>query len=200
MQLEFECIQQFTIEKSKFIVYLNRCFCEEDARNYISSVRKLNPKANHCCSAYIIGENNELTRCSDDGEPSSTAGLPILSSLKGSGVKNIVSVVVRYFGGVKLGTGGLIRAYSSCVTSTLNQASKLDTKLMNYYEIKIPYNLQGKVMYAIKDETLINVVYDVDILIEFMSEHNIIEKVLNELCSGKHHCKLIKTEMVEIKL
>ena len=200
MQLEKEFSKQFVIEKSKFITYVNRCFDEQEARAYILSIKKLHPKANHCCSAFMIGENNELTRSSDDGEPSSTAGMPMLSSLKGSEVKNIVAVVVRYFGGIKLGTGGLIRAYSSCVTNTLVDAPKLDTILMHFYQIKLPYSLQGKITYALKDEIILNTIYDVDVIIEFMSEQQVIELVIKELTSGKYLCELIKSEIIERNL
>ncbi len=200
MQLEKESTQQYVIEKSKFITYVNRCFDEQEARSYILSIKKLHPKANHCCSAFIIGENNELTRSSDDGEPSSTAGMPILASLKGSGIKNIVAVVVRYFGGIKLGTGGLIRAYSGCVSDTLAKADKLDTILMYFYQINIPYSLQGKITYALKNEIILNTEYDIDVIIDFMSESCDIHQILKELTSGKYLPNLIKSKIIERKL
>ena len=110
-------------KKSKFISILQPVENEEEAGEFISSVKKKYYDARHNCSAMIIGPNHELVRSSDDGEPSGTAGKPMLEVLQGAGITNLVAVVTRYFGGVLLGTGGLVRAYSEAVKDALKEAS-----------------------------------------------------------------------------
>ena len=102
-------------KKSRFISTIRKCETEEEAVAFIEEMKKKYWDARHNCSAFIIGSRGELTRCSDDGEPSGTAGRPMLEVLTGSGIRNIAVVVTRYFGGTLLGTGGLVRAYSKAV-------------------------------------------------------------------------------------
>ncbi|MBR5192641.1 MAG: YigZ family protein [Clostridia bacterium] len=110
------------IERSKFICYLSHCGNEEDAKNFISAIKKQNSLANHNCYAYIADEVGLVQKFSDDGEPQGTAGLPMLDVLKVKKLYKTVVVVTRYFGGIKLGTGGLTRAYSGSVVSALEKA------------------------------------------------------------------------------
>lgn len=116
-------------KKSRFIATVAPVESEEEAAAFIESVRKKYYDARHHCPAYIIGRNSEFTRCSDDGEPSGTAGKPILEVLLGEGVTNTAVVVTRYFGGTLLGTGGLVRAYTQAAQAGL-AASK--TAVMRY--------------------------------------------------------------------
>ena len=111
-------------KKSRFIAYLAKCESEEEATDFIEKIKKKHWDARHNCSALVIGDSAQLTRCSDDGEPAGTAGRPMLEVLLGSGVRNVAVVVTRYFGGVLLGTGGLVRAYSQAVKEAL-AASKI---------------------------------------------------------------------------
>lgn len=108
---------EIEIKKSRFICSLKRIESEEEAKNFIQEIKKEHWKANHNCSAFVIGEKNEIQRSSDDGEPSGTAGVPMLEVLKKNQLINVAAVVTRYFGGTKLGTGGLIRAYTHAVSS-----------------------------------------------------------------------------------
>src|SRR5690625_5085594 len=101
------------ISKSRFISYIRRTPTEEAAKAFISEIKTMHKSANHNCSAYIIGESALIQKANDDGEPSGTAGVPILEVLKQEGMYNITVAVTRYFGGIKLGGGGLIRAYSN---------------------------------------------------------------------------------------
>jgi len=101
---------EIEIKKSRFICSLKRIQSEDEAKAFIQALKKEHWKANHHCSAYVLGENHEIQRSSDDGEPSGTAGVPILEVLKKNDLINMVAVVTRYFGGTKLGAGGLIRA------------------------------------------------------------------------------------------
>ena len=106
-------------KKSRFIATIRKCETEEEAVAFIEEMKKKYWDARHNCSAFIIGSRGELTRCSDDGEPSGTAGRPMLEVLTGSGIRNIAVVVTRYFGGTLLGTGGLVRAYTQAVKEGL---------------------------------------------------------------------------------
>ena len=106
-------------KKSRFIATIRKCENEEEAVAFIEEMKKKYWDARHNCSAFIIGSRGELTRCSDDGEPSGTAGRPMLEVLTGSGIRNIAVVVTRYFGGTLLGTGGLVRAYTQAVKEGL---------------------------------------------------------------------------------
>ncbi|MFK4947077.1 YigZ family protein [Lactococcus formosensis subsp. formosensis] len=109
------------IKKSRFICHLKRVYTEEEARSFISEIKKEHHKANHNCSAFTLGDRQEIQRSSDDGEPSGTAGVPMLEILKKREITNVCAVVTRYFGGTKLGAGGLIRAYAGSVGHALDQ-------------------------------------------------------------------------------
>lgn len=112
---------ELEIKRSRFLTYITRVQDQEQAREFIHSIKELYPDARHHCSAFIfhVDGSNDVERSSDDGEPSGTAGKPMLEALRGSGMKDIAAVVVRYFGGVKLGTGGLVNAYTNAVTELL---------------------------------------------------------------------------------
>ncbi|MFK4935642.1 YigZ family protein [Lactococcus garvieae] len=114
-------IAEEEIKKSRFICHLKRVYTEEEARAFISEIKKEPHKANHNCSAFTLGERQEIQRSSDDGEPSGTAGVPMLEILKKREITNVCAVVTRYFGGIKLGAGGLIRAYAGSVGHALDQ-------------------------------------------------------------------------------
>ncbi|HCS85192.1 YigZ family protein [Lactococcus garvieae] len=114
-------IAEEEIKKSRFICHLKRVYTEEEARAFISEIKKEHHKANHNCSAFTLGERQEIQHSSDDGEPSGTAGVPMLEILKKREITNVCAVVTRYFGGIKLGAGGLIRAYAGSVGHALDQ-------------------------------------------------------------------------------
>ncbi len=114
-------IAEEEIKKSRFICHLKRVYTEEEARAFISEIKKEHHKANHNCSAFTLGDRQEIQRSSDDGEPSGTAGIPMLEILKKREITNVCAVVTRYFGGIKLGAGGLIRAYAGSVGHALDQ-------------------------------------------------------------------------------
>ena len=110
-------------KKSRFIATVEPVSSEEEAVDFVTRMKKQYWDARHNCSAYIIGDNGEKSRCSDDGEPSGTAGRPMLDVLTKRGITNVCVVVTRYFGGVLLGTGGLVRAYSSAVSEGLKNCT-----------------------------------------------------------------------------
>jgi uncharacterized YigZ family protein len=113
------------IKKSRFICHLKRIETEEEARDFIASIKKQHHKANHNCSAFTLGDHQEIQRSSDDGEPSGTAGVPMLEVLKKRELINVCAVVTRYFGGVKLGAGGLIRAYAGSVAHAVEAVGEV---------------------------------------------------------------------------
>ena len=140
---------EYEEKKSRFIATVRRCDTEEEAVSFIEEMKKKYWDARHNCSAFCIGSRGELTRCSDDGEPSGTAGRPMLEVILGSGIRNVAVVVTRYFGGVLLGTGGLVRAYTQAVKEGL-AACEVGTMVPGA-ELRIgtDYNGIGKILYLL---------------------------------------------------
>lgn len=127
------------IKKSRFICQIKRITTEEEGKAFITAIKKEHYKANHSCSAMIISDKSQIKRSSDDGEPSGTAGIPILSVLEKQGLTNLVVVVTRYFGGIKLGTGGLIRAYSGVTAAAIKELGIVDVKKQAGLEVTLTY-------------------------------------------------------------
>ena len=141
-------------KKSRFIATIQPVTTQEEAIEFIERIKKQYWDARHNCSAYIIGRKGEVTRCSDDGEPSQTAGKPMLEVLLGEELKNVCVVVTRYFGGTLLGTGGLVRAYSMAVKEGLKNCG---IGIMHYginLSIRIDYTYMGKVQYSMAHHTI----------------------------------------------
>ena len=136
-------------KKSRFIATVRPVETEEEALAFIEEMKKKYWDARHNCSAFIIGSRGELTRCSDDGEPSGTAGRPMLDVLLGEEVHNAAVVVTRYFGGTLLGTGGLVRAYSKSVQEGLRASKIIEKKIGALLGIRTDYNGLGKVQYLL---------------------------------------------------
>jgi uncharacterized YigZ family protein len=127
------------IKKSRFICHLKRISSESEGRDFINKIKKEHYKANHSCSAMIVGEDSFIKRSSDDGEPSGTAGIPMLSVLEKQELTNVVAVVTRYFGGIKLGTGGLIRAYGGCVANAIKEIGRVEVKKQEGIKLSLTY-------------------------------------------------------------
>ena len=143
--MEFRTIKedgqvQEEIKKSRFICHIKRVTTEDEARNFIQAVTKEHYKATHNCSAFILGERSEMKRSSDDGEPSGTAGVPMLGVLENQQLTNVCAVVTRYFGGIKLGAGGLIRAYSSNVALAIKEIGIVHIKEQLGLRIALSYS------------------------------------------------------------
>lgn len=134
-------------KKSRFIATTRPVESEEEAIAFIDEMKKTYWDARHNCSAYVIGERGQIQRCSDDGEPSQTAGRPMLDVLLGEEIRNICVVVTRYFGGTLLGTGGLVRAYSGAVQEALKNSTILEKCRGSRIEITTDYNGIGKIQY-----------------------------------------------------
>ena len=143
--MEFRTIKengqvQEEIKKSRFICHVKRVYSEEEARDFITAIKKEHYKATHNCSAFILGERSEMKRSSDDGEPSGTAGVPMLGVLENHQLTNVCAVVTRYFGGIKLGAGGLIRAYSSNVALAIKEIGIVHIKEQLGLRIALSYS------------------------------------------------------------
>lgn len=159
MQATYKTIQgdglaETEIKKSRFLCHLKRVETEEEAKAFIQSIKKEHWKANHNCSAYLIGEHSEIQRSSDDGEPSGTAGVPMLEVLKKNELINVCVVVTRYFGGIKLGAGGLIRAYSHAVSDGLQTVGLVMGKLQQEVVLDLDYSLLGKLQNTLPASTI----------------------------------------------
>ncbi len=137
---------EYEEKKSRFIATVRPCGTEEEAAAFIEEMKKKYWDARHNCSAYVLGERGGLTRCSDDGEPSGTAGRPMLEALLGSGIRNAAVVVTRYFGGVLLGTGGLVRAYTRAVQEGLAACTVGRMRYGAELQVLTDYNGVGKVL------------------------------------------------------
>ena len=142
--MEFRTIKgdgqvQEEIKKSRFICHAKRVHSEEEARDFITATKKEHYKATHNCSAFIIGERSEIKRTSDDGEPSGTAGVPMLGVLENHNLTNVCVVVTRYFGGIKLGAGGLIRAYAGSVALAVKEIGIIEIKEQAGIAIQMSY-------------------------------------------------------------
>lgn len=136
---------EIIIQKSRFIAHVFRATSEEEAQAFIIDIKKRHKDATHNCSAYLIGENDQIQKANDDGEPSGTAGMPILEVLKKRKLKDTAVVVTRYFGGIKLGAGGLIRAYGKSASEGITATGIVERKLMTVIGVTIDYTFLGKI-------------------------------------------------------
>ncbi len=170
-------------KKSRFIATVRKVESEEEAIVFIEEMKKKYWDARHNCSAFVIGSRAELTRCSDDGEPSGTAGRPMLEVLLGEGIRNIAVVVTRYFGGVLLGTGGLVRAYTQAVKEGLSNS--LVGTMCHGLEVQVQtdYNNIGKVLYILgqKAITAYESDYGVDVALKIRFKSELAENLQKEL-------------------
>lgn len=145
---------ELVIKKSRFICSLHRATSEDEAQAFIKQVQDSNRKANHNCFAYMVGDNDQVQRESDNGEPSGTAGVPILESLQLAKLHNVVAVVTRYFGGIKLGAGGLIRAYSNVTTEAIHHAGIIQRLRQLKLEVTVSYRQHDAFLYYLKEQQL----------------------------------------------
>ena len=146
---------EFIIHKSRFIGYASPAQTEEEALAFLQSIRTKHKDATHNCYAYVIGRNAGVMRYSDDGEPGGTAGLPMMEVLKAQGVVNCCVVVTRYFGGVLLGAGGLVRAYSQGAATALNACGVGVMHPTARYLMEIPYPMLNRMDHFLKGEPVI---------------------------------------------
>ena len=188
MYLKHEISNTIVIEKSRFICYMKQVQSEEEYRDYLTEIRKKHRDATHVCSAMIC---HNIRRSSDDGEPAGTAGAPILNVLDKNGLDETCALVVRYFGGIKLGAGGLIRAYSSAVSECLKIGELVEDVRLSKFELKLPYDTANRIdRYLAENTVLIDRIYDTEVTYVFaLEDEGRIEKIM-EITRGKRPVRI----------
>ena len=173
-------------KKSRFIASVEPVHSEEEALAFLERTRKKYWNANHNCFAYVIGRGQQLQRCSDDGEPSGTAGRPMLDVLLGEGIHDVVVVVTRYFGGTLLGTGGLVRAYSKSVQEGLANSAVIEKHYARRLEIETDYNGIGKIQYILGQAgiTILNSEYTDHVRVEVLIPIAEVDSIVNKITEG----------------
>lgn len=155
LTIKHDLVNEIVIEKSRFICSIKRVRSEDEAKNFVLFVKSKFPDATHNCYAYIADEGGFYSRYSDDGEPQGTAGLPMLETLKQKSLKQVAVVVTRYFGGIKLGTGGLARAYSDSVKKAVELSGTVNSVLSSKLTVTLNYSLYTKLLNLIETENAV---------------------------------------------
>ena len=187
---------EFVINKSTFITYLQRVNNEDEASDFINEIKKLHPKATHHCQAMLINES--IQGSNDDGEPSGTAGLPMLEILRKKNMELIAAVVVRYYGGIKLGAGGLIRAYSKGVNDALSKTTLYKVLNMDKYKVTVGYPHADQVEHLLSEKELLDKDYAMDVTFTFLNNDESFNDRINELTSGQAIIEKIENIEVEV--
>lgn len=207
MRKDYHTIQgygesEIIIQKSRFLTYVSRAETEQQAQDFINNIKEKHKSANHNCSAYIIGEHDNIQKANDDGEPSGTAGVPMLEVLKKQGLQDTVVVVTRYFGGIKLGGGGLIRAYGKATTEGIDAAKVVERKLHHLMKISIDYTWLGKVENEVRNSVFplkeINYAELVEVMVFTKADEE--ETFINwmaEMTNGQAKVELVEKEFLE---
>ena len=188
-------------KKSRFIAHIAPAQTEEEAQAFIEKIKKQYWDARHNCWAYSIGEKQPALRCSDDGEPSGTAGKPMLEVLTGQELHNVVAVVTRYFGGIKLGAGGLTRAYSQAVAEALKEANIVEKHLIDVYDVSLDYSFTKKFEHLLKVNAIdcINKEYSDQVTYRLYIDDLSFFDTIQELTSNRYTKEFIKKEYVPVK-
>lgn len=176
----------YEIQKSRFIAYTSHVETEAEARDFVTAIKKKHFDARHNCSAWVLGADSSQQKSNDDGEPGGTAGNPILEAIKQHGLTNVAVVVTRYFGGIKLGAGGLIRAYSHTASLGLEATPCLEVKPFCLMEAEMDYSLLGTVENWIRNEDLRT------------GETAYLDKVTVRLLVEPADCEAISTELTNL--
>lgn len=166
-------IHETIINKSRFITHLFKVDSEEEAKDKIAEIKTFHKDATHNCSAYTVGDSHQIQKANDDGEPSGTAGVPMLESLKKNDIHNAVAIVTRYYGGIKLGSGGLIRAYQGGVSDAIQETGKVIYKNGLIIKATLPYETTGKFEHNLDEKFVIldktytdKVTYDIQLVVQ----------------------------------
>ena len=179
-------IGEIVEKKSRFLAEVRLVKSEEEALRFIEEKKKQHWDATHNCFAYVIGERRELVRCSDDGEPSGTAGRPMLDVLLGAGIYNAAIVVTRYFGGVLLGTGGLVRAYSGAVQAGLAASTVIEKHHGISLQVTTDYTGIGKIQYISGERSLpiLDSEYTDKVVLKLLVPDDQVEEVKKAITEG----------------
>ena len=189
-----EASDEIVIQKSRFIGYAAPCETEDEALAFLRKIRDRHRDARHCCYAYVIGRNAGIMRYSDDGEPGGTAGMPMMDILKNEKAVNCCVVVVRYFGGILLGTGGLVRAYTQGCKTALQAAGLVRMELSSTIRCTVSYSLWNSVQYTLQKMPVqtADVSYAEEVaftLVTRKKDSETVETQLRNLTDGKLVCK-----------
>lgn len=183
-----------TINKSRFISHIKPVASEDEAKAFINEIKAQHKDATHNCSAYTIGPEMNIQKANDDGEPSGTAGIPMLEILKKLEIHNVCVVVTRYFGGIKLGAGGLIRAYSGAVRDVIYDMGRVELREAIPVTVTLDYDQTGKFEYELASTTFLlreqfytdKVSYQIDVV---KNEYDTFIDFLNRITSGNYDLK-----------
>ena len=184
------------ISKSRFIAYIKPVSTENEAKAFIDEIKTKHKDATHNCSAYTVGPEMNIQKANDDGEPSGTAGIPMLEILKKQEIHNVCVVVTRYFGGIKLGAGGLIRAYSGAVRDVIYDIGRVELREAIPVTVTLDYDQTGKFEYELASTTFLlreqfytdKVSYQIDVV---KNEYDAFIDFLNRITSGNYDYLLI---------
>jgi len=182
------------ISKSRFIAYIKPVATENEAKAFIDEIKIKHKDATHNCSAYTVGPEMNIQKANDDGEPSGTAGIPMLEILKKLEIHNVCVVVTRYFGGIKLGAGGLIRAYSGAVRDAIYDIGRVELREAIPVTVTLDYDQTGKFEYELASTTFLlreqfytdKVSYQIDVV---KNEYDAFIDFLNRITSGNYDLK-----------
>lgn len=186
---------EIVVNKSRFITKLIKINNEEEVKSKITDLKDEYKDATHYCFAYITGN---IKRFNDDGEPSKTAGMPILNVLESNNLTNILCVVIRYFGGIKLGAGGLVRAYTKAVTEALNKVDIVNLTNGLNFKIEFIYDNVKKIDNILKDSKIKYKEYDNNIVYEGCLTHDNFEKIKKELETNSLNLEILNETLIEI--
>lgn len=171
-------IHEFEIQKSKFICYIDNVYNEDDVKSIINEIKDKYPGATHYCYAYIVGN---VKRFQDDGEPGGTAGMPILHVLESNELNNVVAIVIRYFGGIKLGAGGLVRAYTNSVSECINSSNIVEVEEAQLIQFEFDYQNIKQVDYLLKDYSITKKEFDEKVIYEVAVYKYLIEEFIKSI-------------------
>ena len=174
--IEKDCENEIIIKNSRFITILIKINDKDKVNSFLQDIKIKYPKATHYCYGYII---NDYKKSSDDGEPSGTAGIPILNVLEKENITNVLAIVVRYFGGIKLGAGGLVRAYSKAVREAIKNSNLIELANGKKIEINFNYSDEKNINYILKEEQIIKKDYSDKVTYIALIKDNILEKLKN---------------------
>lgn len=177
------------VKRSRFLCRVERVTTEEQARAVVEEERKRRWDARHHCSAFVLGPDGDVQRSNDDGEPSGTAGGPMLQVLLGRGLSDVVTVVTRYFGGVLLGAGGLVRAYSDAVRAGVEEAGLLERRLLRLFDVTVAHAIVGRLENDVRSRgvTVLGVDYGAGATLHLAAESGLAETLpllLSEVTGG----------------
>lgn len=182
------------INKSEFITYLYPVSSIEEINQILSNIKKEYYDATHHVYAYILGKNQEIQKANDDGEPQKTAGYPMLDVLKKQNLTDILSITIRYFGGILLGAGGLVRAYSQSVSEALKKTKLYEIKLLNQYKLCLSYSNYNSILPLLKKYEILDSIFQ-DLVVLYIGvsdkDKDLFLNQISEATNGNAICDFI---------